>query len=69
MLLGRSSDKLRLDPRQAWHRNLDKATIDGITGSVSCWSDRSRRFSMLLASGMSPVYTIPTLPPSIAGPP
>jgi hypothetical protein len=44
------------------------ATIDGITGSVSCWSDRRRRFLMLLASGMSPVCTIPTLSPSIAGP-
>ena len=65
MLLGRSSDKL-LDPRKAWHRNLDKATIDGITGSVRAGAQPA--FLMRLASGMLPVYIIPTLPPSIAGP-
>src|SRR5436190_18248674 len=29
MLLGKSSDKLRLNPRKAWYRNLEEITTDG----------------------------------------
>ena len=29
MLLGKSSEKLRLNPRKAWYRNLEEVTIDG----------------------------------------
>src|SRR3981189_2120607 len=29
MLLGRASDKLRVNPRKAWYRNLDEVTTSG----------------------------------------
>src|SRR5947207_12281598 len=57
MLLGRSSEKLRLNPRKAWYRNLDEVTTDG-DYSVSFVLKRPQpAFLMLLATGMSPVYS------------
>jgi hypothetical protein len=64
MLLGRSSDKLRLDPRKAWHRGPDRWYY----GVSFVLEQPQPAFLMLPASGMSPVYTIATLSPSIAGP-
>jgi peptide/nickel transport system substrate-binding protein len=56
MLLGKSSEKLRLNPRKAWYRNLDEVTIDS-DYSVSFVLKRPQpAFLMLLATGMSPVY-------------
>jgi peptide/nickel transport system substrate-binding protein len=56
MLLGKSSEKLRLNPRKAWYRNLEEVTTDG-DYSVSFVLKRSQpAFMMLLATGMSPVY-------------
>ena len=56
MLLGKSSEKLRLNPRKAWYRNLEEVTIDG-DYAVSFVLKRSQpAFLMLLATGMSPVY-------------
>ena len=56
MLLGKSSEKLRLNPRKAWYRNLEEVTTDG-DYSVSFVLKRPQpAFLMLLATGMSPVY-------------
>ena len=56
MLLGKSNEKLRLNPRKAWYRNLEEVTTDG-DYSVSLVLKRSQpAFLMLLATGMSPVY-------------
>jgi peptide/nickel transport system substrate-binding protein len=56
MLLGKSSEKLRLNPRKAWYRNLDEVTVDS-DYSVSFVLKRPQpAFLMLLATGMSPVY-------------
>jgi peptide/nickel transport system substrate-binding protein len=56
MLLGKSSEKLRLNPRKAWYRNLEQVTTDG-DYSVSFVLKRPQpAFMMLLATGMSPVY-------------
>ena len=56
MLLGKSSEKLRLNPRKAWYRNLEEVTTDG-DYAVSFVLKRSQpAFLMLLATGMSPVY-------------
>jgi peptide/nickel transport system substrate-binding protein len=56
MLLGKSPEKLRLNPRKAWYRNLgDIVPEDDHT--VTFVLKRSQpAFLMLLASGMSPVY-------------
>ena len=56
MLLGKSTEKLRLNPRKAWYRNLDQVLTDG-DYSVSFVLKRPQpAFLMLLATGMSPVY-------------
>src|SRR5437764_14338153 len=56
MLLGKSSEKLRLNPRKAWYRNLDEVTTDGEDGVTFVLKRPQPAFLMLLASGFSPVY-------------
>ena len=56
MLLGRSNEKLRLNPRKAWYRNLDEVTTDGDYGVTFVLKRPQPAFLMLLATGMSPVY-------------
>ena len=56
MLTGKSQEKLRLNPRKAWYRNLEDVVPEG-DHSVTFVLRRSQpAFLMLLASGMSPVY-------------
>src|SRR6202045_2413768 len=55
-LLGKSSEKLRLNPRKAWYRNLDEVTTDGDYGVTFVLKRPQPAFLMLLATGMSPVY-------------
>ncbi len=56
LLSGKSSDKLRINPRKAWYRNLERVTAtDDYT--VTFQLKRSQpSFMALLASGFSPVY-------------
>ena len=56
MLLGKSGEKLRLNPRKAWYRNLDEVTVDGDSGVTFVLKRPQPAFLMLLATGMSPVY-------------
>src|SRR5438552_10946895 len=56
LLLGKGSEKLRLNPRKAWYRNLDEVTTDGEDGVTFVLKRPQPAFLMLLASGMSPVY-------------
>jgi hypothetical protein len=56
MLLGKSQEKLRLNPRKSWYRNLDEIVPNG-DYSVTFVLKRSQpAFLALLASGDSPVY-------------
>src|SRR5262244_1865663 len=56
MLTGKSADKLRLNPRKSWYRNLEEVTVNG-DYEVSFRLKRSQpSFLVLLASGWSPVY-------------
>src|SRR5947207_4209099 len=56
LLLGKAKDKLRLNPRKAWYRNLDDIVPEG-EGSVTVVLKRSQpAFLFLLAGGMAPVY-------------
>jgi peptide/nickel transport system substrate-binding protein len=56
LLTGKSSEKLRVNPRRSWYRNLEEVTVD----SDSEVTFRLRRpqpfFAALLASAVSPVY-------------
>src|SRR6266481_8320308 len=56
MLLGKSANALRLNPRKAWYRNLEEVTIDGEDAVTFALKRAQPAFPMLLASGMSPVY-------------
>jgi len=44
LLTGKSSEKLRINPRKAWYRNLDRVTANGDYEASSTSSDRNRRF-------------------------
>src|SRR5712691_4540425 len=56
LLAGKSSEKLRVNPRKAWYRNLEEVTTNG-DHEVTFHLKRSQpAFIALLASGFSPVY-------------
>jgi peptide/nickel transport system substrate-binding protein len=55
-LAGKSSDKLRVNPRKSWYRNLDEVTTNG-DYEVTFHLKRPQPYLIaLLASGQSPVY-------------
>ena len=56
LLLGRASDKLRVNPRKAWYRNLDEVTTNGDYEVTFVLKRPQPAFVALLASGFSPVY-------------
>jgi peptide/nickel transport system substrate-binding protein len=56
LLTGKSSEKLRLDPRQAWYRNLEGVTTNGDYEVTFHLKRPQPAFLMLLASGWSAVY-------------
>ena len=56
LLLGKSQDKLRLNPRKAWYRNLDGIATEGDSSVTFILKRAQLAFPMLLASGFSPVY-------------
>ena len=56
MLLGKSSEKLRLNPRKAWYRNLEEVTTNGDYEVTFHLKRPQPGLLMLLASGWSPIY-------------
>jgi peptide/nickel transport system substrate-binding protein len=55
LLQGKAPEKLRLNPRKAWYRNLDEVTTSD--DEVTFHLKRSQPYLLvLLASGVSPVY-------------
>src|SRR6516162_10967168 len=56
LLQGKTQEKLRLNPRKAWYRNLDEVTPKG-DDEVTFHLKRPQPYLLvLLASGVSPVY-------------
>jgi peptide/nickel transport system substrate-binding protein len=55
-LAGRSSEKLRVNPRKSWHRNLAEVTVDGDNEVTFHLQRPQPSLLALLASGASPVY-------------
>ena len=56
LLQGKTQEKLRLNPRKAWYRNLDEVTTNG-DDEVTFHLKRPQPYLLvLLASGVSPVY-------------
>src|SRR5215470_751013 len=56
LLIGKSQEKLRLNPRKAWYRNLEDIVPEGDQKVTFVLKRSQPAFLMLLASGMSPVY-------------
>ena len=56
MLSGKAGDKLRLNPRKSWYRNLEEVTVNGDHEVTYRLKRPQPSFLALLASGWSPVY-------------
>src|ERR1700741_926311 len=56
MLTGKSSEKLRVNPRKSWYRNLERITMTGDYEVTFHLNRPQPAFLALLASGYSPVY-------------
>src|SRR2546421_464914 len=56
MLIGKSAEKLRLNPRKAWYRNLEEIATEGDDSVTFVLKRPQPAFLFLLSGGMSPVY-------------
>jgi peptide/nickel transport system substrate-binding protein len=56
MLQGKTADKLRLNPRKPWYRNLEEVVTNGDYEVTFRLKRPKPAFVALLASGFSPVY-------------
>src|SRR6266852_2575628 len=56
LLLGRSQEKLRANPRKAWYQNLEGVTADGDFTATFHLQRPQPAIIALLASGYAPVY-------------
>jgi peptide/nickel transport system substrate-binding protein len=62
LLTGKSGEKLRLDPRKSWWRNLEEVTTNGDYEVTFHLQRPQPAFVALLASGYSVVYPCHVLP-------
>jgi peptide/nickel transport system substrate-binding protein len=56
LLTGKSSEKLRINPRKAWYGNLERVTTNGDYEVTFHLKRPQQSFLMLLASGFSAIY-------------
>src|SRR5690349_12887885 len=56
LLLGTAPEKLRVNPRKSWYRNLDSVTTNGDYEVTFHLKRPQAAFLSLLAAGWSPVY-------------
>jgi peptide/nickel transport system substrate-binding protein len=56
LLTGKSSEKLRVNPRRSWYRNLEEVTLSGDDEVTFHLKRPQPAFLMALASGYSPIY-------------
>jgi len=56
LLQGKSADKLRLNPRKAWYRNLEEVVTNGDYEVTLRLKRPQPAFVALLASGFTPIY-------------
>jgi len=56
LLSGKSADKLRVNPRKSWYKNLEQVTTNGDYEVTFHLKQPQPAFVALLASGFSPVY-------------
>src|ERR1700757_2787066 len=56
LLLGTAQEKLRLNPRRAWYRNVKEVSANGEDEAIFHLQRPQPAFIALLASGYSPIY-------------
>src|SRR5271154_2936363 len=56
LIAGKSAEKLRVNPRKSWYRNLDAVTVNGDWEVTFHLKRQQPSFIALLAAGWSPVY-------------
>src|SRR3954468_21059568 len=56
LLQGKAEQKLRVNPRKSWYRNLDSVSVDGDHAVTFHLKRPQPAFIALLAAGWSPVY-------------
>jgi peptide/nickel transport system substrate-binding protein len=56
LIAGSASEKLRVNPRKSWYRNLEAVSVDGDFAVTFRLKRPQPSFVALLASGWSPVY-------------
>src|SRR6266699_972156 len=56
LVTGKGSDKLRVNPRKSWYRNLDEVTANGDYEVIFHLKRPQPAFLALLASGFAPIY-------------
>jgi peptide/nickel transport system substrate-binding protein len=56
LIAAKSSEKLRINPRKSWYRNLEEVTVDSDYDVTFHLKRPQPAFIALLASGWSPVY-------------
>jgi peptide/nickel transport system substrate-binding protein len=56
LLLGNSTEKLRLNPRKPWYRNLDEVVVKGDDEVIFRLKRPQPAFIAFLASGFTPIY-------------
>src|SRR5712672_3381415 len=57
LLTGRSSEKLRINPRKAWYRNFEEVVPNGDSEVTFRLKRPQPSFIALLASGFTPIYS------------
>src|SRR6185437_9683429 len=62
LLTGTAKERLRLNPRKSWYRNLDSVTTNGDFEASFHLKRPQPAFIQFLASGWSPVYPCHVLP-------
>jgi peptide/nickel transport system substrate-binding protein len=56
LLIGKSSEKLRVNPRRSWYRNLEEVTVESDSEVTFHLKRPQPFFTALLASAVSPLY-------------
>src|SRR5437762_7665882 len=56
LIAGTAADKLRVNPRKSWYRNLESVSVDGDYQATFNLKRPQPSFIALLASGWSPIY-------------
>src|SRR6202035_934074 len=69
LLTGKSSDKLRINPRKSWYRNLEEVTTNGDYEVTFHLTRPQPSLLALLASGFSPIYPCHVAPRDMRGHP